>query len=30
MIPLPHLGQAFAHPSEAMNSIQVLQQSGGS
>jgi len=24
MIPIPHLGQASAHPNEAMNSIQPL------
>jgi len=25
MIPIPHLGQASAHPNEAMNSIQRMQ-----
>jgi len=25
MIPIPHLGQASAHPNEAMNSIQWLR-----
>jgi len=28
MIPLPHLGQAFAHPNEAMISIQRLKLTG--
>ena len=28
MIPIPHLGQASAHPNEAMNSIQSLQRTG--
>ena len=29
MIPIPHLGQASAHPNEAMNSIQITAQMMG-
>ena len=29
MIPIPHLGQASAHPNEAMNSIQIMPRTLG-